>query len=79
MRRSVLFARQRRYCGAADPDLRVGYLIGTNSARGALPMLLCGNSDFEVIELDGQDHIGALAETDLVAARLLAALDRAGL
>ncbi|OIK06441.1 hypothetical protein [Streptomyces monashensis] len=33
---------------------------------------------FEIIELDGQDHIGALAETDLIAPQLSAALGRAG-
>lgn len=33
---------------------------------------------FELIEFDGQDHIGALATTDLVAPQLSAALAKAG-
>lgn len=33
---------------------------------------------FEVIEFEGRDHIGALAETDLVAPRLASALAKAG-
>ena len=33
---------------------------------------------FEVLEIDGQDHIGGLAETDLIAPRILAALGEDG-
>ncbi|MEV4512221.1 hypothetical protein AB0K00_25055 [Dactylosporangium sp. NPDC049525] len=33
---------------------------------------------FELIEIDGQDHIGALAATDVVAPLLIAALAKAG-
>jgi hypothetical protein len=33
---------------------------------------------FELIEFEGQDHIGALATTDLVAPQLAAALSKTG-
>lgn len=36
------------------------------------------DAGFELIELDGQDHIGALASTDVIAPRLSAALAAAG-
>lgn len=50
----------------------------------AIARQIAGHADvlrragFEVIELDGYDHIGALATTDVIGPRLSAALAAAG-
>ncbi|MEH1017868.1 hypothetical protein V6U90_33005 [Micromonospora sp. CPCC 206060] len=63
-----------------EPDCRMYDFVG----GAAIARHIRAHTDqlhgigFDTIEFDGQDHIGALATTDLIAPRLTAALARAG-
>ncbi|MGW3954036.1 alpha/beta fold hydrolase [Streptomyces sp. NPDC004752] len=59
--------RMHDYVGGAAIARRIAEHAGELRALG-----------FQIIELDGQDHIGALAETDLIAPQLAAALGKSG-
>jgi hypothetical protein len=63
-----------------EPECRMYDFVGgaaiARRIRSHAPEL--ARAGFEVIELDGRDHIAALAETDTVTAHLFAALDKAG-
>lgn len=63
-----------------EPDCRMYDFVG----GAAIARQIRAHADdlrevgFELIELEGQDHVGALATTDLIAPQLSAALARAG-
>jgi len=63
-----------------EPDCRMYDFVGgaaiARQIRSRAAQL--GEAGFEVIEIDGQDHIGALATTEVVAPQLIAALMKAG-
>ncbi|MFS8198392.1 alpha/beta fold hydrolase [Streptomyces sp. CWNU-52B] len=63
----------------SEPDCRMYDFVG----GAAIARHIRAHADalravgFELIEIEGQDHIGALATTDVIAPRLLAALGKA--